>query len=144
VSHGSGGKAGNRLPTLAVAAPGMLIAEALARALRDADLHVVGCHVRLAALIDKIQRCRPDLVIADADLRAAPDGAPDLIPQLVAAGPGCRFVVVASEVDGTLAREVAMYGVHAVVLKSSSIADVIATLHNVARGRTSFPAARSC
>jgi DNA-binding NarL/FixJ family response regulator len=120
VSHGSDGRPGNRLPTVAVAAPGMLIAEALARALRDADLHVV---------------------IADADLRASPDGAPDLIPQLVAAGPGSRFVIVAAEVDGTLAREVAMHGVHAVVLKSSSIADVIGTLQNVARGRTSFPAA---
>jgi DNA-binding NarL/FixJ family response regulator len=120
VSHGSDGRPGNRLPTVAVAAPGMLIAEALARALRDADLHVV---------------------IADADLRASPDGAPDLIPQLVAAGPGSRFVIVATEVDGTLAREVAMHGVHAVVLKSSSIADVIGTLQNVARGRTSFPAA---
>jgi DNA-binding NarL/FixJ family response regulator len=119
----------------------MLIAEALARALRDADLHVVGCYVRLAALIDKIERCLPDVVIADADLRASPDGASDLIPQLVAAGPGSRFVIVATEVDGTLAREVAMHGVHAVVLKSSSIADVIGMLQNVARGRTSFPAA---
>jgi DNA-binding NarL/FixJ family response regulator len=141
MSHGSDVNPGNRLPTVAVAAPGMLIAEALARAFRDADLHVVGCFVRLAALIDKIERCRPDVVVADADLRASPDGAPDLIPQLVAAGRSCRVVVIASEVDGALAHEVAAYGVHAVILKSSSIAYVVVTLQKVSRGRTSFPAA---
>jgi DNA-binding NarL/FixJ family response regulator len=136
----AGDDADNRLPTVVVAAPGMLIAQALARALRDAELHVVGCYVRLAVLIDKIQRCRPDVVVVDADLRASRDGAPDLIPQLVAAGPSCRFVVIASEVDGALAREVVQFGIHAVILKSSSIADVVGLLENVSRGRTSFPA----
>ena len=141
--HGGDINPDDRAPTVVVAAPGMLIAQALGRALRDAELHVVGCYVRLAALIEKIERCRPDVVVVDADLRASHDGAPDLIRQLVAAGPSCRFVVIASEVDQTLAREVAEFGIHAVILKSSSIADVVGLLQNVSRGRTSFPAACS-
>ena len=57
------------LPTVALAAPGMLIAEALGRLVREAGLHVVGCYATLAALVEKIQRCRPAVVIADSDLR---------------------------------------------------------------------------
>jgi DNA-binding NarL/FixJ family response regulator len=130
-----------RLPTVALAAPGMLIAEALARALRDADLHVVGCYVRLAALLDEISRCRPDIVVVDADLRSSPEAAPDQLAQLVEAGPHSRFAVIASEVDGQLARDVTRLGVHAVILKSSPVADAVGVLRHVARGRTSFPAA---
>lgn len=141
VSQGSDEQESNRLPTVVVAAPGMLIAEALARALRDAELHVVGCYVRLAALLDKIQRCRPDVVVVDADLRNSPDGAPDLLVQLVAAGTSSRFAVVASEVDASLAREVTQLGIHAVILKSSPISDAVGVLQHVSRGRTSFPAA---
>lgn len=139
-SQGSDEQSSN-LPTVVVAAPGMLIAEALARALRDADLHVVGCYVRLAALLDKVRRCRPDVVVVDADLRGAAAGAPDLLAQLVAAGTGTRFAVVAAAVDAELARDVSRLGIHAVILKSSPIADAVEVLQHVSRGRTSFPAA---
>lgn len=38
--------------------PGTLIAEALGRMVRDAGLHVLGCSDTLAALLDKMRRCR--------------------------------------------------------------------------------------
>jgi DNA-binding NarL/FixJ family response regulator len=50
--------------------------EALARALRDCDLHVVGCYVRFAALLKNVRRCRPDIVIVDAAMAAPAFGAP--------------------------------------------------------------------
>jgi len=141
LSQGSDARASKPLPTVVVAAPGMLFAEALARALRDADLRVVGCYVRLAPLLDEIRRRRPDVVVVDAELRHAPDGGPDLLAQLVAAGASSRFVVVAAEVDATLAREVTQLGIHAVILNSSRISDAVGVLRHVSRGRTSFPAA---
>jgi hypothetical protein len=62
------------------------MAEALARALRDCDLHVVGCYVRFAALLKNVRRCRPDIVIVDAAMAAPAFGAPDYPAQLAGAG----------------------------------------------------------
>jgi DNA-binding NarL/FixJ family response regulator len=141
LSHGGEETGERRQPTVVVAAPGMLIAEAVARAMREGGLHVVGSYVRLPALLDKIHRSRPSVVVVDADLRASADGAPDILAQLVEAGPSCRFAVVAGKVDPVLAREVTQLGIHAVILKSSAIADAVRVIQHVARGRTSFPSA---
>jgi DNA-binding NarL/FixJ family response regulator len=140
-AHGRDSEAADRLPTLAIAAPGLLIAEALARALRGEELHVVGAYVRLTALLEKIRRCRPDVVLVDAELRDSPHGAPDLLAQLVAAGPHSRIAVITAEVDRSLAREVTELGIHAVIMKSSPLVDAAGVLQHVANGRTSFPAA---
>jgi DNA-binding NarL/FixJ family response regulator len=139
--HGGDNEPAARLPTVAIAAPGLLIAEALARALRGGELHVVGAYVRLPALLEKVRRCRPDVVVVDADLRDSPGGSPDLLAQLVAAGRHSRIAVIAGEVDGSLAREVTELGIHAVIMKSSPLADAAGVLKHVANGRTSFPAA---
>jgi hypothetical protein len=44
---------------VALGIPALLMAEALARALRDCDLRVAGCYVRFAALLEKVRRCGP-------------------------------------------------------------------------------------
>jgi len=62
------------LPTVALAIPALLMVESLARALRDCDLHVVGCYVRRTVLLEKVRRCRPDIVIVDAAMAALPHG----------------------------------------------------------------------
>jgi DNA-binding NarL/FixJ family response regulator len=129
------------LPTVALGIPALLMVESLARALRDCDLHVVGCHVRLAALLEKVRRCRPDIVIVDAGMAALPVGAPNYLAQLAGAGAGSRFVVLADDVDRALARAVIDHGVQAVILKSTPVADAVGVLRHVAHGRTSFPAA---
>jgi DNA-binding NarL/FixJ family response regulator len=129
------------LPTAALAAPGMLIAEALGRVVRDAGLHVVGCYATLATLLEKMDRCRPEVVIADADLRQGRDGADAFLGQQRAAGPSSKLVVLTGEVDGPLARAVVAHGVRAVILKSTSAADALAVLRQVVHDRTSFPAA---
>ena len=129
------------LPTAALAAPGTLIAEALGRLVRDAGLHVVGCYGTLGALLEKMRRCRPQVVIADADLREGIDGADAFLSQQRAAAPDCKLVVLAGDVDGSLARAVVAYGAHAVILKSTPTVDALAVLQQVLHDRTSFPAA---
>ena len=124
-----------------LAAPGRLIAESLGRTVRDAGLHVVGCYGNLDALLEKMRRCRPQVVIADAELRECPDGADAFLAQLRAAGPEAKLVLLAGEVDGPLARAVVAHGVCAVILKSTPTVDALAVLGQVLHDRTSFPAA---
>jgi DNA-binding NarL/FixJ family response regulator len=139
-TDGEDSQPGHCPASVAVAVPGILMAEALGRALRDSGLYVVGAYATLAALLEKVHRCRPTVAIADADLREA-DGAPDLLARLRAAGPDTRLVVLAAAVDRSLAREVVEQSARAVILKSTPIADAVGVLEQVIRGRTSFPAA---
>jgi DNA-binding NarL/FixJ family response regulator len=129
------------VPTAALAAPGTLIAEALGRLVRDAGLHVVGCYDSLGALLEKMRRCRPQVVIADADLREGIDGADAFLARQRDAAPECKLVVLAGEVDGALARAVVAHGARAVILKSTPTVDALAVLQQVLHDRTSFPAA---
>ena len=65
----------DRAATVAVAVPGMLMAEALGRVLREAR-HARRRLLRdAAALLEKVRRCRPAVVIADAGLGDEPGGA---------------------------------------------------------------------
>jgi DNA-binding NarL/FixJ family response regulator len=129
------------LPTAALAAPGLLVAEALGRTVRDAGLHVVGCYGTLGPLLEKMRRCRPQVVIADADLRECAGGADGFLAQQRAAGPEAKLVVLAGDVDGPLARAVVAHGACAVILKSTPTVDALAVLQQVLHDRTSFPAA---
>jgi DNA-binding NarL/FixJ family response regulator len=131
----------DRAATVAVAVPGVLMAEALGRVLREAGMHVVGCYGTLPALLEKVRRCRPKVVVADAGLGEDPTGATGMLWQLREVGPASRVVVLAADVDAPLARAVMQYGVQAVILKSSPMADAVQVLQHVAQGRTSFPPA---
>jgi two-component system response regulator DesR len=129
----------DRAATVAVAVPGILMAEALGRVLREAGMHVVGCYGTLPALLEKMRRCRPAVAIADAGLAEEPGGAAALLWELRQAGPGSKIVVLTADVDGPLARAVMQHGVQAVILKSSPMGDAVQVLQHVAQGRTSFP-----
>ena len=129
----------DRAATVAVAVPGMLMAEALGRVLREAGMHVVGCYGSLPALLEKVRRCRPAVAIADAGLGEEPGGAAAMLWELREAGPQSKLVVLTTDVDGPLARAVMQHGVQAVILKSSPMVDAVQVLKHVAHGRTSFP-----
>lgn len=133
------GRPVDRAATVAVAVPGMLMAEALGRVLREAGMHVVGCYGTLSSLLDKVRRCHPAVVIADAGLADEPGGPAALLWQLREAGPTSKLVVLTTDVDGPLARAVMQHGVQAVILKSSPMADAVQVLQHVTHGRTSFP-----
>ena len=129
----------DRAATVALAVPGMLMAEALGRVLREAGMHVVGCYGTLPALLEKVRRCRPAVAIADAGLGEEPGGAAAMLWELREAGPQSKLVVLTTDVDGPLARAVMQHGVQAVILKSSPMVDAVQVLKHVAHGRTSFP-----
>ena len=78
-------------------------------------------------------------MIADAELGADSGGAAGVLWQLREAGPASKLVVLATTIDGQLARAVMQYGIQAVILKSSPMADAVQVLQHVAQGRTSFP-----
>jgi DNA-binding NarL/FixJ family response regulator len=128
-----------RAATVAVAVPGILMAEALGRVLREAGMHVVGCYGTLAALTDKVRRFRPTVVLADAALAEESADAATLLWQLRQAGPESKLVILTADVDGPLARAVMQHGAQAVILKSSPMGDAVQVLQHVAQGRTSFP-----
>jgi two-component system response regulator NreC len=127
--------------TIALAVPGMLIAEALARMLRDAGLHVVGCYTTSAAVLEKARRCHPGVVIVDAELAEAPGGPRALLTELRHASSTSRLVVLAGDVDAALARAVMDCEASALILKSSPAKDAVGIVQQVVDGRTSFPAA---
>jgi DNA-binding NarL/FixJ family response regulator len=127
--------------TVALATPGLLIAEALMRMLRDDGLQVVGCYTTAPALLEKTRRCHPGVVIVDADLAEPPSSPRALLTALRHASAKSRVVVLASTVDSPLAHAVMDCGVCAVILTSSPASDALATVRQVAGGRTSFPAA---
>jgi DNA-binding NarL/FixJ family response regulator len=127
--------------TIALATPGMLIAEALARLLREHGLHIVGCYTTPAAVLDKVGRCHPGVVIVDADLAPHAGGARALLCDLREASPATRSVVLAGDVDAALARAVMDCQASAVILKSSPAADAVGIVQQVIGGRTSFPGA---
>lgn len=122
--------------TVAVAMPGLLIAEAFAQVLRDHELHVVGCYETHAALLDCVRRAQPVVAVVDADLLGA---AREALAALGEAGQETRLVVIAGTLDTALAQAIARAGVHAVILRSSPTADAVTTIVQVARGQTSLP-----
>jgi two-component system response regulator DesR len=126
-------------PTVALALPSILLAEALSRVLHDTELHVVGYYATLPALLEKIRRYRPDLVLAGAQLGHPEVSPPEMLAQVCAAAPVSKLVVLARDVDSALARAIAERCARAVILESSPAADAVGILRQVLNGRTSFP-----
>lgn len=127
-------------PTLAVALPEALIADAFSRLLREAGFQVVGCYCDLDALIDKVERSRPDLVLLDAAIDAN-DGRSAALSRLRHAQVPTKVVAVATRVDGALARALVRYSVRGLILRSSRAEDAIGVLRQVADGQVVFPSA---
>jgi DNA-binding NarL/FixJ family response regulator len=128
-----------RSATLAVALPEQLIAETLARLLGTQGLHVVGWYCGLAAVLEKLRRCRPRIVVVDPAVGGADDPA-SVLGQLRHASAETRIVVLCQEVDCDLAHAVVDADVSAVIPTSGHFNDVLRTIADVAEGRTSFPA----
>ena len=125
--------------TVAVAVPGLLIAEALARLLRDHEMQVVGCYETRKALLDTVRRTQPTLALIDAALLGSQAGG--ALAALGRVAPETRLVVLAETVDAPLARGLQRGGARGVILRSSTASDAVATLVQVSRGLVSFPAA---
>ena len=130
-----------RSAPVALAVPELLMAEALARVLRDHGLCVVGCDATYDGLLATVRRRRPAAVVVDVELVDGPGGAAGALAALRAAGRECRLVVLADAVDCALARRMVDCGAHAVIAKSSPTGDAVATLVGVIRGQPRHPEA---
>jgi DNA-binding NarL/FixJ family response regulator len=121
-----------------LAMPELLVAESLARVLREAGLVVTGCYESSAALLEKLRRCQPDLLLLDPRIDERDGGSPTL-EGVRKASPRTHVVVIAGSVDAKLARALVRYGVRGLVLRSSPTADAVAVLRQVLDGQVVFP-----
>src|SRR3954466_9775125 len=89
---------GDGAARVALAMPETLVGEALARVLREAGFLVLGCYETPAALLEKIRRCRPDLVLLDPLIDEG-NGNAKTLESVRRDSPSTRVAVVAGEVD---------------------------------------------
>jgi two-component system response regulator DesR len=118
--------------------PELLVAESLARVLREAGLVVTGCYGTSAALLEKLRRCRPDLVVLEPRIDER-DGNSPTLEGVRKASPRSHVVVITGSVDGKLARALIRYGVRGLIVRSSPTADAVAVLRQVLDGQVVFP-----
>jgi DNA-binding NarL/FixJ family response regulator len=127
-------------PTLALALHEALIAEAFSRLLREASFQVVGCYGDIDALIEKVERSHPDLVLIESVIDGN-DGRSAALARLRQAEAPTKVVALATTVDGALARALLRYGVRGLILRSSGVQDAVGVLRQVADGQVVFPSA---
>jgi DNA-binding NarL/FixJ family response regulator len=123
-----------------LAMPEVLLAESFARVIHEAGLLVTGCYESPLALLDKVRRCQPHLVVLDPRIDEL-DGSSPTLERVREASPSSRVVVIAGAVDAHLARALVRYGVRGVILRSSPTTDAIAVLRQVLEGQVVFPCA---
>jgi NarL family two-component system response regulator LiaR len=129
---------GPHAPTVVIAVPELLFADALLQIFCDQGIRVAGRCGRLDVLLSSLGRWQPDLVFVDAMLDPAA-GTAGVLAQLREAAPQAKLVVVTDELDGRLARAVVSHGVSGVILKSAALGDAIGILKQVLAGQSSFP-----
>jgi DNA-binding NarL/FixJ family response regulator len=127
-------------PTLAVALPQALIADAFSRLFREAGFRVVGSYGDVETLIDKVERCHPDLVLIDPVIEEH-DGRSSTLARLREVQAPTKVVVLAARADAVLARALLRYGVRGLILQSSPAPDAVNVLRQVADGQVVFPSA---
>jgi DNA-binding NarL/FixJ family response regulator len=127
-------------PTLAVALSRALTADAFSRLFCEAGFRVVGSHADIATLIDKVERCHPDLVLIDPVIEEH-DGRSSTLARLRETQAPTKVVVLAATADAALARALLRYGVRGLILQSSPVSDAVSVLRQVADGQVVFPSA---
>jgi DNA-binding NarL/FixJ family response regulator len=131
---------GSATTTLVMAHPEMLIADAFARLVAEAGIRVVGVHVEVDALVEKVERRHPDIVLVDPAIEGH-DGRSPTLARLHEARAPTKIVVLAPAVDAALARALVRYGVRGVILRSWPGEDAVSVLRQVADGQVVFPSA---
>lgn len=118
--------------------PETLLAESLARVFVEAGLLVVGCYGSPRALLEKLERCQPDVLVLDPIIDAH-DGASQTLESVRSASPTTHVVVITGAVDARLVRALVRYGVRGVILRSGPISDAISVVRQVLDGQVVFP-----
>jgi DNA-binding NarL/FixJ family response regulator len=118
-----------------VAQPQGLMVEALAGILESAGFAVVGRCTAARDLMACLAAHSPDIALVDEQF----DGDASTITEARRALPRGRLVLLASAVEPALARETLELDVDAVLLKTTSCADLVGALERVLAGDAVFP-----
>lgn len=103
-----------------------------------ADLVLVGRRAMSDTdLLADVARLQPDLILVEVE-QAGP-ATDHLLAEIAVADPAARIVVLTGSEDSALAVRAARAGASAWVEKTSSLADVVDVLREVARGEASWP-----
>jgi DNA-binding NarL/FixJ family response regulator len=121
-----------------LAMPETLVAESLARVFVEAGLLVVGCYSSPRALLEKLERCQPHLLVLDPMIEAR-DGGSQTLESVRTARPTTHVAVITGDVDAKLVRALVRYGVRGVILRSGPASDAISVVRQVLDGQVVFP-----
>jgi DNA-binding NarL/FixJ family response regulator len=125
-------------PVIAVLQPQALLLEALLSMLEAGGHEDVAGFTDAGALLRRLRSRPPAVVLLDEEPIAAPEG-PALLDAMREAAPGTRLVLLASTVDGPLARETVAHELDGVVLKSASASRLLSAVERVVEGDAVFP-----
>lgn len=120
--------------TVLIADDHAIVADGLARLLRDNDFDVVGTVRDGQSLIDAAKRLSPDIIVTDISMPGL--SGLDVLTILEAEGIESRIVVLTMHNDAELATVALNRGASAFLLKESAGEDLIAAVHQVLQGRT--------
>jgi two-component system response regulator DesR len=121
-----------------ILAQNRLLREALARLLaKKNDIHIVGAADLTPQLVQVVVGASPDVLLSDPSALAAPQM--QLIPELRAAVPGLKVVMIGMEGGEDAFLQAVREGVAGYLLTEASAAEVAAAVRGVARGEAICP-----
>jgi DNA-binding NarL/FixJ family response regulator len=97
----------------------------------ESDIRVAAETASGAAAVNAVRRYRPDVVLVGSD--TASSNAADEIRLLLQAAPLSRFIVLANRDDPRRVKHLLSSGAHAYILKSATMAELLATIRVVDR-----------
>lgn len=112
-----------------------VVAEGIAALLdSEQDIHVDGIASAVSEALMLVGHLRPQLLLLDVGL---PDGdGIDAIPQLLAACPSMRIVVLTMYAEAAVVHRAMQAGAHGFLLKSADADELARAVHTVAAGET--------
>ncbi|MDX6657505.1 MAG: hypothetical protein QOH62_2298 [Solirubrobacteraceae bacterium] len=123
---------------VAVAHPQRLIAEGLACVVDIDGINVHAVHLEVDELLDDVGGHPPDVVVLDLSL-VTPANPKLLLADIRAVAPGTRIILLADDLDRASVRAAHDGEIDGLILESSSIAEFVAAVRQVAAGQAVFP-----
>jgi two-component system response regulator DevR len=121
-----------------ILAENRLLREALTRLLnKKSDVRVVGACMLSAQVIEQISQAAPDVLLADFSA-IIPPGL-QLIPEVRAAVPGLKVVMIGMDADREIFLKAVRDGIAGYVLKDASAAEVATAIRSVANNEAACP-----
>ena len=121
-----------------ILAENRLLREALTRILsKKTDTTIVGACAFSAQVVEQITKASPDVLLADASASALP--GLQLIPELRAAVPGLKVVMIGMDADRKIFLQAVRDGISGYVLKEASAMEVASAIRAVANGEAACP-----